>query len=62
MTNSPEDVSAQLRALIGKTARRDRQAFAALYNATAPQQFGVALLIIRWRDPGGEVPALPRPV
>jgi hypothetical protein len=25
MTNSPEDVSAQLRALIGKTARRDRR-------------------------------------
>jgi hypothetical protein len=62
MMKPPEDVSEQLRALIGKTARCDRQAFAALYNATAPQLFGVALRIIGRRDPAGEVPALPRPV
>jgi hypothetical protein len=48
--------------LTDKTAGRDRQAFAALYNATVPQLFGVALRIIGRRDPAGEVPALSRPV
>jgi RNA polymerase sigma-70 factor (ECF subfamily) len=54
MTGS-EELSEQLSSLIGRVARRDRQAFAALYDATAPQLFGMALRIIRRRDLAEEV-------
>jgi RNA polymerase sigma-70 factor, ECF subfamily len=55
MADTRQDFSAQLRELIGKVAQGDRQAFATLYDATAPQLFGVALRIIRRRDVAEEV-------
>ena len=48
--DSTQHSSAQLGELIGNIARRDRAAFAALYDATAAQLFGVALRILRRRD------------
>jgi RNA polymerase sigma-70 factor (ECF subfamily) len=50
MPDLTQDFSSQLRELIGNIARRDRAAFAALYDATAAQLFGVALRILRRRD------------
>ena len=50
MPNSTQHYSAPLGELIGNIARRDRTAFAALYDATAAQLFGVALRILRRRD------------
>jgi RNA polymerase sigma-70 factor (ECF subfamily) len=50
MPGSTQDSSAQLRELIGDVARRDRAAFAALYDATAAQLFGVALRILQRRE------------
>jgi len=55
MADLAQDFSSRLRQLIAKVARRDRQAFAELYDATAPQLFGVALRIIRRRDLAEEV-------
>jgi RNA polymerase sigma-70 factor (ECF subfamily) len=55
MADLAQDFSSQLRQLIAKVARRDRQAFAELYDATAPQLFGVALRIIGRRDLAEEV-------
>jgi hypothetical protein len=43
MADLAHDFSSQLRELIGRVARQDQQAFAALYQATAPQLFGIAL-------------------
>jgi RNA polymerase sigma-70 factor (ECF subfamily) len=50
MPDSPQNSSSQLSELIGNIARRDRTAFAALYDATAAQLFGVALRILHRRD------------
>ena len=55
MADLTQDFSSQLHQLIAKVARRDRRAFAELYNATAPPLFGVALRIIRRQDLAEEV-------
>ncbi len=55
MADLAPDFSSQLRELIGNVARHDRQAFAALYNATAAQLFGIALRILQRRDLAEEV-------
>jgi RNA polymerase sigma-70 factor, ECF subfamily len=44
-----------LEQLIRRTARRDRAAFAALYTQTAAKLFGIALRIMRQREPAEEV-------
>jgi RNA polymerase sigma-70 factor, ECF subfamily len=44
-----------LQQLIRETARRDRAAFAKLYTQTSAQLFGVALRIMRQREPAEEV-------
>jgi RNA polymerase sigma-70 factor (ECF subfamily) len=55
MADLAQDLSSQLRELIGNVARQDRQAFTALYDATAAQLFGVALRILGRRDVAEEV-------
>jgi len=44
-----------LEQLLRRTARRDRAAFAALYARTAAKLFGIALRIMRQREPAEEV-------
>jgi RNA polymerase sigma-70 factor (ECF subfamily) len=41
--------------LIKGVVRRDRAAFAALYNRTAPQLLGIALRILRQREEAEDV-------
>lgn len=55
MPDLAEDFSLRLARLIGRTARRDRQAFAQLYDATSPKLFGVALRILQRRELAEEV-------
>ena len=45
----------ELRALLARCARRDREAFARLYQASSPKLFGVALRILRREDWAEEV-------
>lgn len=45
----------QLQELIRRTARRDKNAFAALYTAAAPKLFGVALRIVGRRAVAEEI-------
>jgi RNA polymerase sigma-70 factor (ECF subfamily) len=51
MTASAADLSA----LLSACAKRDREAFARLYQATSPKLFGVALRILRREDWAEEV-------
>jgi RNA polymerase sigma-70 factor (ECF subfamily) len=45
----------ELRALMRGVVRRERAAFAALYDRTAPQLFGIALRILRQREEAEDV-------
>ncbi len=45
----------ELQALMRGVVRRDRAAFAALYERTAPQLFGIALRILRQREEAEDV-------
>ena len=47
--------AAQLQELMRGVVRRDRAAFAALYDRTAPQLFGIALRILRQREEAEDV-------
>ena len=45
----------ELRELMRGVVRRERAAFAALYDRTAPQLFGIALRILRQREEAEDV-------
>jgi RNA polymerase sigma-70 factor (ECF subfamily) len=50
-----DGAAAELQALMRGVVRRDRAAFAALYDRTAPQLFGIALRILRQREEAEDV-------
>jgi RNA polymerase sigma-70 factor (ECF subfamily) len=52
---SGQDRPLQLQRLLRATAQRDRAAFAALYKQSSAQLFGIALRIMRQREPAEEV-------
>ena len=52
---SGREASLSLEQLLRRTARRDRAAFAALYAQTSAKLFGIALRIMRQREPAEEV-------
>jgi len=55
MTSSTGTDPAQLRAWLHASAQRDRQAFHALYEASAPRLYGLALRILGRRELAEEV-------
>src|SRR5258708_23794768 len=52
---APETAAEELQELMRGVVRRDRAAFAALYDRTAPQLFGIALRILRQREEAEDV-------
>src|ERR1041385_1485176 len=55
MESGPADLAPVLSDLVRKVARRDRAAFAELYDLTSAKLFGVILRIIRQRDVAEDV-------
>src|SRR5260370_37307432 len=52
---APETAAKELQELMRGVVCRDRAAFAALYDRTAPQLFGIALRILRQREEAEDV-------
>jgi len=52
---APETAAEELQEFMRGVVRRDRAAFAALYDRTAPQLFGIALRILRQREEAEDV-------
>jgi RNA polymerase sigma-70 factor, ECF subfamily len=50
-----DETAQELQGLMRGVVRRDRAAFAALYDQTAPQLFGIAMRILRQREEAEDV-------